>query len=266
MLVPTECLPVSASIVTLDRSLVLGEDIAGRTYNLEMRDASIMRSLSFYRLERAKYVSVTAPAYLRHEAYQPVFIEPGLYRVRKQSEYTYKKHGGDVARVAVRVGEVIGLDQEHLKELELACHFHDIGLTGLEDALWKTQWFTDADWQVALQHPVRGAEIVNRLKGKVRYATDRTVQYVLHHHEHMDGSGYPHGLKGEDIPLGSRIMLIVDAFDAMKSWRPFREPLPEHVAMDRLWGDAGYRYDLSLLEVFASVLDDLALDDFTLTS
>lgn len=260
-LVLTDSLPPSARKSDSAPRVALDRDVNGHEYIIacDLECEPGIQAPALYCLGKARYVEVKSPALLTYKGTRSVRIAPGIYRIGRASEYNYKEHGEAVALHVVLVGKALGFDEQHLSELEFASLIHDIGLTGLEDTLWKPKWFTDEDWKLALQHPARSARVVEKLKGRVPEATDRVRDYVLHHHEHVDGSGYPDGLSGEDIPIGSRIILIADAFHAMLSWRPFREPLPEHVALDRLWGDADYRYDRKILNIFTDVLDELAI-------
>lgn len=259
-LVQIDCLPPSAEASKPEPLLVLSNDVEGKAYTLSCISSNATESEmpTLYSVGLTRYVEVKTPTVLEYDG-NSIQVEPGIYRARKESDYVYKQHGRDVAEYAVLVGAALGFDEGHLKELEFAGLMHDIGLSGLEDTLWKAQWFTDEDWAIVKGHPARGAQVVEKLIGHVTYATDRSREYVLHHHAHYDGSGYPDSLAAEQIPIGARILLIADAYHAMTSWRPFRQPLPEHVAMDRLFADAGFRYDKELLEVFAHALDEQAI-------
>jgi HD-GYP domain-containing protein (c-di-GMP phosphodiesterase class II) len=99
------------------------------------------------------------------------------------------------------------------------------------------------------QHPALGYRIV-RSAG----LGDSEAQWVLHHHEHFDGSGYPHGLSGNEIPLGSRIILVADAFDAMTVDRPYRRARPDAEAVAELRRCAGAEFDTAVVEVLATIV------------
>src|SRR3984957_9569676 len=120
-------------------------------------------------------------------------------------------HSMRVSRFAVMIGKALGLTEDHLKDIELAGILHDIGKIGVpESILWKPSKLTDEERAIMSHHPIKSAQIIGELRGLAR-----TREYVLHHHEYWDGGGYPNGLKGEDIPLGARIILVSDAYDAM---------------------------------------------------
>lgn len=260
-LVHVDCLPQFVQAGKASTSFVLANDVEGKPYTLscmsEKTPESQMPILHF--CARSMYVEIKVSALLQYHGNLPMVVEPGTYKVRKESDYIYKHHGSEVAKYAVLIGKALEFDEAHLGELEFASNMHDIGLTGLEETLWKPQWFKDEDWAKVKEHPRRGADLVEKLKGTTPHATDRAREYVLHHHAHFDGSGYPESIAGEEIPIGARIILIADAFHAMISWRPFREPLPEHTALDRLFADARYRYDENLLVLFARELEEEAI-------
>ena len=158
-------------------------------------------------------------------------------------------HGTRLAEWAVQVGELAGLDGDELHDLEVACLLHDIGKVGLPDAILdKPGRLTDEEFDQIKKHPDYGWAILRLLPG-----FERISLLVLHHHERIDGAGYPAGLKGEEIPLGARIVAVVDAFDAMVSDRPYREGLPVAEAMRRLRADSGSQFDAEIVDLFLSV-------------
>ena len=130
-------------------------------------------------------------------------------------------HGTRLAEWAVQVGELAGLDGDELHDLEVACLLHDVGKVGLPDAILdKPGKLTDEEFAQIKKHPDYGWAILRLLPG-----FERISLLVLHHHERIDGRGYPAGLQGEEIPLAARIVAVVDAFDAMVSDRPYRKGL-----------------------------------------
>ena len=126
-----------------------------------------------------------------------------------------------------------------LAELEHACYLHDIGKIGLPDAvLDKPGRLTDAEYDQVKEHAALGAEIVGRISG-----FSRVAKLVRCHHERMDGSGYPDGLCGDEIPLAGRILAVADTLDAMTSVRPYRTAIPMDKALMELLRCAGLPYD-----------------------
>lgn len=161
-------------------------------------------------------------------------------------------HSLRVSRFAVLIGKALGLDDEHLKDIELAGILHDIGKIGVpESILWKPARLTPEEQKIMSQHPVTSAQIIGELRG-----LKRTREYVLHHHEYLDGSGYPDGLKGDDIPVGARIILVADAYDAMTTDRPYRNAIGHHNALIELRKQAGTQFDPKMVEALISSIGE----------
>ncbi len=260
-LVNVDRLPQNCSQHNPDQNIVIATDINGEHYTLEDDEVNEAESLISHSTGNSQFVQVLSCARLKHQRYSDVAVPSGIYRVRVNSKYLHSEHGRRVAEYALLLGKALEFDEQHLAELEFASRIHDIGFIGCEEVLWQPKWFSSEDWAVVQGHPARSAKMMEPLKGRYAAATERAQSYVLYHHEHLDGSGYPHGIAGDDIPIGARILLIADAFEAMTSWRPFREPLPEHVALDRLSGDAKYRFDEQLVAMFTDCLNELEISE-----
>lgn len=166
-------------------------------------------------------------------------------------------HGTRLAEWATRVAELMGVEEAELADLEVAALLHDIGKVGVPDTILnKPGRLTDDEMDVVKKHSEYGWSVLRLLPG-----FSRVSLFVLHHHERLDGAGYPAGLVGEEIPLGSRIVAVVDAFDAMTSSRPYREGLPVEEALRRLRQDSGTHFDPEVAAVFEGiVVEDLADD------
>ncbi|MDH4451471.1 MAG: response regulator [Rhodoferax sp.] len=144
-----------------------------------------------------------------------------------------------------------GLSEAHAQLLLLAAPMHDIGKVGIPDAILNKPGPLDAaEWQHMQQHPRIGAEII----GDHTSALMKMARSVaLTHHEKWDGSGYPHGLRGEDIPLEGRIVAIADVFDALTSKRPYKAAWSDEAAMDYLNAQAGSAFDPTLVALFTTL-------------
>jgi HD-GYP domain-containing protein (c-di-GMP phosphodiesterase class II) len=148
-------------------------------------------------------------------------------------------HSTRLAEWAVRIGRDLGLDDECLRDLEAAAILHDIGKIGVPDAiLRKPAKLTEEEYAVIKKHPEYGWAVLRGVPG-----FERVSLFVLHHHEAFDGKGYPAGLRGDEIPIGSRIVSVMDSFDAMVSSRPYRKGLPVEEAIRRLEADTGKQFD-----------------------
>jgi putative nucleotidyltransferase with HDIG domain len=162
-------------------------------------------------------------------------------------------HSGRVVRFSVRLGQALGLAPEKMSALEYGSLLHDIGKIGVPDyVLRKPDKLTESEWETMRKHPQHGAQI---LKGIPFLEGARRV--VEQHHEKWDGSGYPRGLRGEQIDLNARIFAVADAFDAITNDRCYRKARPYESACDELQRNAGTQFDPQIVAAFCAVpVDD----------
>ena len=176
-------------------------------------------------------------------------VEALTEAIDMRDHYTWH-HSKNVMELAGKVGERLELDEAALAELAFAARLHDVGKVGVPDAiLLKAGSLNEDEWDVMKQYPLRGAELLERVPG-----LGNVAQIVLCEHEHWDGSGYPQGRSGEDIPLASRIILACDAFDAMTSDRPWRGALKPWAAVRELRAGAGREFDPQVVVQLIAVL------------
>jgi len=143
------------------------------------------------------------------------------------------------------------IDPELAARPEVAYGFflHDIGKVGVpEQVLCKPGPLDDEEWVIMRSHPTVGAQIVE----PIRFLND-AVDVVVSHHERWDGEGYPHGLRGSQIPLAARIFSVADSFDAMTSDRPYRPAMPVAEAIDEIWAGGGTQFDPVVVEAFLAL-------------
>ena len=134
---------------------------------------------------------------------------------------------------------------------------HDIGKIGIpNEVLHEPGKLNEEQWEIMKQHPVIGERIVARIPG-----LESVAQAIRHEHERWDGGGYPDGLKGDQIPLASRIVLVCDAFHAMTSDRPYRMAIPVEEARAELVRNAGTQFDPVIVHALLGALDNRASDD-----
>ena len=148
-------------------------------------------------------------------------------------------HSRRVSDMACDLCHVLGLPEDITREIHIAGHLHDIGKIGIPDkVLLKPGRLNDEEWELMKQHSKIGADI---LAGAPKFA--RIAAIILHHHERFDGKGYPFGAKGEEIPLGSRIIAVCDSIDAMASVRAYRGALPLETVRSEIEKNSGLMYD-----------------------
>ena len=182
-------------------------------------------------------------------------VEDVIYSLSRAVE---ARDGGEGAAGAARVaayatalGRELGLSDEDLRVLGQAALLRDIGKVGLPDSLLnKPGALDEREHQSMQQHTILGEQIVAPMR-----ATAALLPIIRHHHERMDGNGYPDGLTGDQIPLGARIVAIADAYDAMTSLRPYRSALSPVRAVATLQGGAGRQWDGHLVNLFTKWLD-----------
>jgi diguanylate cyclase (GGDEF)-like protein/PAS domain S-box-containing protein/putative nucleotidyltransferase with HDIG domain len=171
--------------------------------------------------------------------------------VDARDPYTYG-HSQRVAEIAKLIGRAIGMADENLARLHAAALLHDIGKVGVPDAiLTKMGKPTKEEWRVIRRHSAEGARIVSYVKELAPI-----VPIILHHHECYDGTGYPDGLKGIDIPAAARITSIADAYDTMVTKRPYRNVVSHKEACEELRRYAGTQFDPALVEVWCKLVEE----------
>ncbi len=176
--------------------------------------------------------------------------------VDARDPYT-RNHSEIAAMYAGTLARALGLDEETVTKVYRATLVHDIGKIGIdENILLKPEALTQDEWIQAQTHPDLGYRLLRPSE------IEPIATWVRHHHEHWDGSGYPHGIAGEEIPLASRIILVADAFEAMTSNRVYRQALDTDIALGELQSCSGSQFDPKIAElmiqlVSAGVFDEL---------
>jgi putative nucleotidyltransferase with HDIG domain len=171
--------------------------------------------------------------------------EAFAFAIEAKDPYTYG-HSKRVSEMAVQIGVHVGLPPEKLNWIKLAALLHDIGKIGTpEDILHKSEKLTPAEVSKIKEHSVIGAKMVEHIKRMKEIA-----QWIYHHHEKYDGSGYPAGIEGSAIPLPARIISIADTFDALTSDRPYRKAFTKDEAIRIMRKSIGLHFDPFLFRYF----------------
>ncbi|HLB94958.1 MAG TPA: HD-GYP domain-containing protein, partial [Nitrospiria bacterium] len=174
-----------------------------------------------------------------------------LAQAIEAKDSTTGSHGDRLVSYAMAIADRLGLSNEEKVWLRYAAALHDIGKIAVSEAILKKPGkLTPEEYEEMKTHPARGAEILREVKFLAP-----VVPIVYHHQEQFDGKGYPDGLRGEQIPIGSRIVAVLDAFDAMTSNRPYRRGLPLQTAIGVLKQHSGMQFDPKVVEVFLEVVE-----------
>jgi len=161
-------------------------------------------------------------------------------------------HSTRVSRLSLLLGRKMGLGERELKDLEIVCMFHDVGKIKTPDKILNKKGpLTEAEHETMMKHTVYGAEILGIVESLRKY-----IPAVLHHHEWYDGSGYPDGLKGEEIPLFASIISISDAYDAMTSSRPYRAAMSKEKALKELHKYRSKQFAPNVVDTFVSIVEE----------
>lgn len=155
-------------------------------------------------------------------------------------------HTQRVTEITMRVAKQLGFTEEELSHLKRGALLHDMGKIGIPDEiLQKAGPLTETEWERMRQHPIHAYNMLS----PIAYLNP-ALDIPFYHHERWDGSGYPHGLKGENIPLAARLFAIVDVWDALRSDRPYRKEMPRTEVIDYLRKNAGILFDPKLVDIF----------------
>ena len=175
--------------------------------------------------------------------------------VYEKSQET-EKHAERLAELSTRTGRMLNLMEKDLGELQLLGMLHDIGKIGIDDKILnKPGKLTEDEFTVIKGHPVIASDLVKKID-----PGNRITPIIRHHHEHYDGSGYPDGLRGNEIPLGARVVSLADSFDAMRSDRPYRSKLSIEACLNELRNNKGSQFDPELAEIFCELIRTGSID------
>ena len=255
---------------------------------------NLEQEISYYRVELEKFKAETATAYnrersqiqdkaliskqaekilkdlhvtnksLRAKIKELDSANKGIYEAYKgtinrlvlASEYKDNETGNHILRMSnycVYLAQLCGFDSKAIDEIELAAPMHDVGKIGIKDSiLFKNGKLTDEEFDEMKKHTSIGGAILENPDSPM---LERARQIALYHHEKWNGRGYPHGIKGEEIPIHARIVAISDTFDALTSKRPYKTPYPIDVSCDIIKKGRGEDFDPDLVDVFLAKIE-----------
>ncbi len=175
-----------------------------------------------------------------------------MIRILEYHDTYTKGHSKNVATIASLIAEKLGLNDELIRKTYWAALVHDVGKIVVPSSILnKESKLTIEEFEVVKKHPVYGHDFLST-SPELR----DLARYVFHHHERWDGKGYPAGISGEEIPLISRIIMVADSWDAMRSDRPYRKGLSKERAMEEILKHSGAQFDPNIAKIFIKMLAD----------
>ncbi|UXF00663.1 metal-dependent phosphohydrolase [Fervidobacterium riparium] len=179
-----------------------------------------------------------------------------IIRILEYHDPYTKGHSKNVANLASLLAEKLGLSDELIRKTYWAALVHDIGKIVIPSTILNKEGkLTIEEFEIIKKHPVYGHDFLSTSADLRELA-----RYVYHHHERWDGKGYPSGLSGEDIPLISRIIAVADAWDAMRSSRPYRKGLSKEDALKELIEHSGVQFDPNIVRMFVKLIREHLID------
>ncbi len=245
-----------------EKILRQGVEVNGNEYTLEKDDGTELTGLTFSspilrdgEIEgvRGVVLDITERKEAQRRLEQATFgtLQALNRTIEAKDEYT-REHIERVQEFSAMLGKKVGLSEERQKQLKFASILHDIGKIGVSDSiLGKPDKLTEEEWKQMEKHPKIGERIVGQVD-----QLERAAKIIGQHQEKYDGTGYPKGLEEEDITLEARIIAVVDAWDAMKTDRPYREALPRDEAIKELKENAGTQFDPEIVELFLEMIEE----------
>jgi response regulator RpfG family c-di-GMP phosphodiesterase len=180
------------------------------------------------------------------------FAKVLAYTLEEKDPYT-SGHSERVCYYSDFISKRLSFQPKDRTELQIASYLHDIGKIGISNRfINKKGTLSSTDWAIIKQHSNKSIELLAPLR-----LSSNILSFIQHHHEHYDGTGYPDGLAGEQIPIGSRIIAISDAYDSMTSNRPYRKPFSNEEARTELNKCSGKQFDPKLITIFLDVLKEM---------
>ena len=214
---------------------------------------SLAEVITFVALNEVRFLYISSKPQFHDISEEVRELRELAVQVELKDGYT-SDHCRRIQRLSYATGEKLGLSAERLHQLDYGAYFHDVGKVRVpEEILNKPGKLTPEEWLVIEEHPSLGREA---LENTYLHTAGKIVEQ---HHERFDGSGYPYGLKGDEILTEAYIVAVADTFDAMTTDRPYRKALPAEVAFAEIRKYAGIHYPVEVVEAFFDAVTQLAL-------
>ncbi|MBN1504275.1 MAG: response regulator [Candidatus Eisenbacteria bacterium] len=223
--------------------LLLGERLHGNGFTqLDMEMLASLCSSAGIAIENARLYNELRETYL-------ATIKAFVNTIEAKDPYT-RGHTERVAEYATSIAEGMGLSPEEVETVRFGAILHDIGKLGVyEQILWKPTELDEEEWKIVKSHPEMGASILSGIR-----FLEKAIDIVRHHHERLDGKGYPDSLQGDALSLNARIVCVADSFDAMTSDRPYRDALNVKEALSQMEKKSGTQFDRRVVETFRKLI------------
>jgi putative nucleotidyltransferase with HDIG domain len=200
-------------------------------------------------VNRRDRYTVLLPAYDDRDPVNHLSLA-GWTRVLELNDNETEEHSQRVSNMAVNLARALGVRERDLIHVRRGALLHDIGKMGVpERILFKPGKLTEDEWEIMRQHPCHAYELLAQIP-----LLKKSLDIPYYHHERWDGSGYPAGLKGEQIPLTARATAVIDVWDALNSDRPYRKAWPEEQARTYIRTQSGAHFDPQVVDVFFQMI------------
>ena len=240
--------------------MIPSSEIEQNAYNMAQLKRYADDLVEVYQSEKRKTIELCEKNRLLNTAHQQLheaYLDT-ICRLSMAAEYKDEDTGEHIFRISRYSGllaEKLGLDSEEVENIRYASPMHDVGKIGIpERILLKPGKLTRDEFEVMKTHTTIGARILANSKAKI---LNLAHQIAISHHEKWNGTGYPQELAGENIPLSGRIVGLADAFDALTSRRPYKDPYPIEVALDIIRKGREHHFDPNLVDVFLANMDTI---------
>jgi putative two-component system response regulator len=234
------------------RAIKLGvDDYIYKPFDAQQFLKSVRKSIED---SRKKSTTTTEQTQLRDDF---VAAMKRIAMASEERDLYFAGHSRRVASLATQIYKKLGFSRERIGLIETASLLHDLGELDIPLAiLHKKEVLTPEEYEVVKKHPQSARELLQAIP-----AFHEVIMTILHHHEHFDGTGYPQGLKGEDIPIESRIIAVANAYDAMVNMRPHREAKGSEAALQELGACAGTQFDPKIVEIARGLIETESIEE-----